>query len=475
MMKNICLTLAFVSVLSLLTFAKDKNAISRPALVYVNGVQHHMEAFVLNEDTLYKIQDIAAVFTDLMPRFSYEIKDGQLYITTNKSHTPDGGELYAALPGSYPARQTASSVYVDGKTVSANVYEIRGSFCLSEEDISRIADVGRKALSEPRYTGVEFATNFCYTPVKGERRIKEVEEVGNLSFNLGRWGIGLGYRGYIFVIHKNKIYRLNSDGSGIKEFKKVKAAHSLNGYKERVYFYAYGYRMMSVDLNGDDLREEICPLYAINAGIEGQEPWSITYLGDMAIVKYNNSLQNNQWTDEIRWFATSGRSEEVIYRINSKKRVIGDFFLDKNYLYFSINWANRKDLNKIGKLGEKEGLVEGNVSQLFKVGDKMYFKGGDDNLMYEMPLGSKSGRKRISNITVNRFYIKDNKIIFQKQEGLYTMNLNGSGQKRLVPGGVINFNIAGDWIVYSERDNTNFEAKVALVKIDGSKSIKLPD
>lgn len=473
-MKNLCLIFAFALGLSQLSFAGDYNAISRPAMVYVNGVQHHMEAFILNGSTLYKIQDIAAVFTDLMPKFSYEIKDGQVYITTNKSHIPDGSELYAALPGNYPVSLVASSVNVDGKTVSASVYKIRDSYCLSEEDVSRIADVGRKPLSEKRYTGVEFATNFRFTPVKGERKIRETDIVGNLSFNLGRWGIGLEYKGYIFVIHKNKIFRINSDGLGIKEFGNVKVAHSLNGYKERVYFYAYGYKVMSVNLDGEDLREEMCPLYGINAGIVGQEPWSITYLGDMAIVKYNNCLQNNQWTDEIRWYATSGRSEEVVYRINSQKRVIGDFFLDKNYVYFSVNWANRKDLNNIGKLSEKESLIEDNVSQLFKVENKMYFK-GDDNLMYEMPLGSKSGRKKISNVTVNRFYVKGNKVIYQKQEALYVMNLNGSGQKKLVDEGVKNFNVAGNWIVYSERDNTNFEAKVALVSIDGSKTIKLPD
>jgi hypothetical protein len=95
--------------------------------------------------------------------------------------------------------------------------------------------------------------------------------------------------------------------------------------------------------------------------------------------------------------------------------------------------------------------------------------------MYEMPMGGKSGRKKISNITVNRFYVKDNQVIYQKQEALYIMNLNGSGQKRLVAGGVKNFNVAGRWIVYSERDNTNFGAKVALVSIDGSKNVKLPD
>ena len=131
-------------------------------------------------------------------------------------------------------------------------------------------------------------------------------------------------------------------------------------------------------------------------------------------------------------------------------------------------------MNNIGKLSEKESLIEDNVSQLFKVENKMYFK-GDDNLMYEMPLGSKSGRKKISNVTVNRFYVKGNKVIYQKQEALYVMNLNGSGQKKLVDEGVKNFNVAGNWIVYSERDNTNFEAKVTLVSIDGSKTIKLPD
>ena len=474
-MKNICLILALAFGLLQTSFAQNSNAVSRPGLVYVNGVQHHTEAFILNGVTLYKIQDMAVLFSNLLPKFSYKIREGQLHILTNRNQTANGSELSAAQPGAYEATQISSSVTVDGKTVSANVYEIRGNYCLSEEDISRIADVGRKALPEPRYTGVEFATNFSYTHVKGERIIKEPSEVGNLSFNLGRWGIALEYNGYIFVIHKNKIFRVNNDGSGIKEFKNVKAAHSLNGYKERVYFYAYGYKVMSVDLNGDGLREEICPLYGLNAGIEGQEPQSITYLGDMAIVKYNNCLQNNQWTDEIRWYATSGRSEEVVYRINSAKRVIGDFFLDKNYVYFSVNWANRKDLNKIGKLGDKEALIEGNVSQLFKVENKMYFKGGDDNLMYEMPMGGKSGRKKISNIIVNRFYVKDNQVIYQKQEALYIMNLNGSGQKRLVAGGVKNFNVAGRWIVYSERDNTNFGAKVALVSIDGSKNVKLPD
>ena len=85
------------------------------------------------------------------------------------------------------------------------------------------------------------------------------------------------------------------------------------------------------------------------------------------------------------------------------------------------------------------------------------------------------GGIKLPGSTVNRFYVKDNQVIYQKQEALYIMNLNGSGQKRLVAGGVKNFNVAGRWIVYSERDNTNFGAKVALVSIDGSKNVKLPD
>lgn len=473
MIKRLCILLALLTGFSRLAFPQVSDAISKPAFVYVNGVQNHLEAFILNGETYYKIEDIAVVFTDLIPRFSYKVIDGRVEIFTNKNHTPDGSELSASGPGKYPATLFTSSVIADGKSIKANVYRIKDSYCLSEPDLARVLNVGRKSLPNKGYTGVEFATNFGYSPSVGEMKIIEPAEVGNTSYNLGRWGIGLEYKGYIFVIHKNAIFRINSDGTGVRQFK-VKAAHSLNGYRDRIYFYAYGYKVQSVNLDGEDLRTENCPLYAVNMGLASQEPRSITYFGDMAIVKYNNRLQNGQWTDEIRWYATSGRSEGVIYRINSEKRVIGDFFLDNNYLYFSVNWANRKDINKPGNLNEKESLVERNVSQVFREGNKMYFKGSDDNLMYEMPLGGKSGIRRVSGVTVNRFFIKGNVIIYQKQEGLYTMNLNGSGEKNLVPKGVKNFNVAGNWIVYSERDNTDFGAKVGLITIDGSKNVKLP-
>lgn len=45
------------------------------------------------------------------------------------------------------------------------------------------------------------------------------------------------------------------------------------------------------------------------------------------------------------------------------------------------------------------------------------------------------------------------------------MNLDGTGQKTLVNGGVKNSNVVGNWIVYSERNNTNFEATVGLISI----------
>lgn len=473
MIKKLCILLALLAGFSQPALSQVSDAISKPAFVYVNGVQNHLEAFILNGEIYYKIEDIAAVFTDLIPRFSYKVNEGRVEIFTNKNHTPDGSELSASSPGKYTAILFTSAVIADGKSIKANVYRISDSYCLSESDLARILNVGRKLLPDKGYTGVEFATNFVYSPSVGEMKIIEPAEMGNTSYNLGRWGIGLEYKGYIFVIHKNAIFRINSDGTGVRQFK-VKAAHSLNGYRDRIYFYAYGYKVQSVNLDGEDLRTEICPLYAVNMGLASQEPHSITYFGDMAMVKYNNCLQNGQWTDEIRWYATSGRSEGVIYRINSEKRIIGDFFLDKNYVYFSINWANRKDINKPGNLNDKESLVERNVSQVFREGNKMYFKGSDDNLMYEMPLGSKSGIKRLSAITVNRFFVKGNIVIYQKQEGLYVMNLNGSGQKTLVSNGVRNFNVTGSWIVFSERDNTEFGAKVGLISIDGSKTVKLP-
>lgn len=468
-MKKILIILAFA--FGFVQFASGQigYAESKPSTIYVNGVQHHVESFLLNGANFFKIQDMAVIFNDLLPKFSYLVKAGQVSITTGTKYTPNGTELYASAPGKYAANQLASSVLVDGKAVRANVYEIRGNYCLTDDDFARILEVGRTHLPNRNYTGVQFETNFQYSPAVGDLKIKETLSPGNNSYNLGRWGIGLEYKGYIFVIHKNKIVRLNRDGSGIKEFN-VKAAHSLNGLNNRIYFFAYGYQVKSVDLDGNDLRTEINPLYSMI----NQEPYSITYMGDMVFAKYNNRLWNDQWTDEIRWYATSGRSEQVVYRINSNKRIIGDFFIHKNYLYFSVNWANRKNLNAIGKLGDKESLVESNVSQPFRVGDKMYFKGTQDNLMYEMPLGTKGRGKKISDITVNRFYVMDDLIVYQKQEGLHVVKLNGSGAKTLVSSGVRNFNVAGDWIVYSERDNTDYGPKVALVKIDGSKTITLP-
>ncbi len=453
--------------------AQNITATSKPAIVMVNGVQHYAEAFMIDAKAHYKIQDIATMFSDLIPHFNYQANGNQLSISTTGKYLPDGNQLEAATPGRCNAMLVASSVLLNGKPVKANVYQIRNNYCLSEEDIANIFNVGRKSLADKKYTGVEFATNFAYMPTVGKMSIKEPTDLGNLSFNLGRYGIGLEYNDYLFVIHKNEIVRINKDGTNIKTFK-GKVAHSLNGYKGRIYFYAYGFKVQSMDLNGEDLRTEICPLYGIHAGDAMQEPQSITYVGDMVFSKYNNKLQNGQWTDEIRWYTTSGRSEEVVYRINSEKRVIGDFFLDKNYVYFSVNWANRKDLNNIGAIDKKEALVEGNVSQPFKIGNKMYFKGTKDNLMYEMPLGSKTGQRKLANTAVDCFYVKDDLIIFQKQEALYTMNLNGTNQKTLVAKGVRNFNVAGEWIVYSERGNTDYGAKVALVKINGSKTIPLP-
>ena len=287
MIKKIFILLVLLTGISRLALTQNSHAISKPAYVYVNGVQNHVEAFILNGEIFYKIQDIAALFTDLIPRFSYKAEAGQIEIFRNINHTPDGSELFASRPGKYAAAIYASAVIDGGKSIKADVFIIRENYCLSESDLARLLNVGRKPLPHSGYAGVEFATNFVYSPSIGDMKIKEPEEVGNISFNLGRWGIGLEYKGYIFFIHKNAIFRIKSDGTGLKEFK-VKAAHSLNGYRERIYFYAYGYTVKSVNLDGEDLRTEICPLYAMNMGLESQEPHSITYFGDMVMVKYNN-------------------------------------------------------------------------------------------------------------------------------------------------------------------------------------------
>lgn len=220
----------------------------------------------------------------------------------------------------------------------------------------------------------------------------------------------------------------------------------------------------------------------------------MTYVDDRVYCKYNNRI-SGKWLDEVRWYATSGRYDQVVYRIASDKRVIGDHFVDDHYLYFNVNWMNRKDIDKVGKLEDKEVLVKANVVQPFVYEGKMYFLGRDDNKMYVMEMDSKSTPRKLSDLAVNAFYIAKGKIIYLRNQAIYTTPLRSAQgkaavkgissllgvdasaldatDKMLVASGVKNFNVAGDWIVYSDRSTTDY-AKIGVVRIDGSKKVSMP-
>ena len=81
-MKKILIILAFA--FGFVQFASGQigYAESKPSTIYVNGVQHHVESFLLNGANFFKIQDMAVIFNDLLPKFSYLVKAGQVSITT---------------------------------------------------------------------------------------------------------------------------------------------------------------------------------------------------------------------------------------------------------------------------------------------------------------------------------------------------------------------------------------------------------
>lgn len=453
-------------------YASDKTALSKPARLFVNGVENYVETFVIDNNNYYKLQDIAFVFRDLIPRFTYSIQGGQIKITTKQNYLPSKMELRTSRPGRYSAALYANSISVDGRTVDVQCYKINNDYCLSESSIGQIFDCGRKELPQPGYYGVSYQTNFKHSPTIGKLSIKEPDEIGNLSYNLGRGGFALAYKGFIFFIHNKKLYRMNSDGTELKDLK-TKAAHSLNGRRDRVYFYDMGYKVSSIALDGSDKRSEGCPLYA---GVMGQEPWALTYVGDMVFCKYNNRPKGGSWCDEIRWYATSGYSEDIIYRINTEKRIIGDFFIDGSKVFFNINWFNFKDLDNVGSIWNKGDILKLNVVQPFVYKDKIYFKNRDDNKIYSISRNGSAGAPRlVYDLPLNRFYIVDDKIIFQKKEGIHVVSLNGgdSSVKTLIPAGVKNFNIAGDWIIYANHSLNDY-AKVGLIKVDGSKKVSIP-
>lgn len=476
MKKNIKIIAAIIASIVALTinlgetkasdFSYEAAAKSIPGKIIINSQEWFAELFIYNGEVYYKLQDLAASISGYSCEFDYSTSGHTINIIDGREYTLKGNEYYASTPGFFPVTPFSSEINYKNKVLEINTYLIKDNVCISAKDFAKFLNIGVcKALN--KYKGYRFETNFNYanniSKNKKNLSLKRVMQQGNISYNLGKGGYAVYYKGYVFFISNKWLYRMDNNGKNVTKLN-TKAVHSLNAIRDRIYFVDYGNKVSSISIDGKDKRTEYCPLYF---GYN-QEPKVMTYINDYVYVQYHD-YRDRRWSDNIYRYSIKGEgeSQECIYRIYSDKKIIRDMYIDNNYIYFNINWFNRKNLNALGKIGDKNSLIETHVLQPFKYKNKVYYKDDDDNKIYYMQLGTKNTRIKVSDITVNRFHIVKDKIVYQKQKELFTMDLYGKNTKSLNHINVATFNTAGDWIIYYE-SLSGGATKAWIVNINGT-------
>ena len=221
-----------------------KSVISR---IYVNGAYQPTEAYMINSQYYYKIQDIAASVRDLSVRFTYVKNGNNLNITTGKNHILNGTEYSASYLLDYPATN-GGEASVDGAAVNVSGYIINENYCLTMKEAAKLLSCGYKAVEKGKYTDYQLMTSYKYnTAGKLERKLKQQ---GNTAFNRMWEGFTASYKDNIYFLSSNSVYKMNNEGTQIKKLFGGYVTN-INIINERIY-YTIGGKLYSTDLDGND-------------------------------------------------------------------------------------------------------------------------------------------------------------------------------------------------------------------------------
>ncbi len=127
-----------------LPLIKAKTAKSTKSSVMVNGVEKTFEAYNIDGYNYFKLRDIAYAINNTDKQFDtvWDESKQSINILTGKNYAVAGGEL---LPGNGSEKTPTASIaslYIDGKLVECESYNIEGNNFYKLRDIAKAVDFG---------------------------------------------------------------------------------------------------------------------------------------------------------------------------------------------------------------------------------------------------------------------------------------------------------------------------------------------
>ena len=465
------------------TNAATVTAKSVIARIYVNGAYQPTEAYKINKDYYYKIQDIAASVRDLSMRFDVTKSDNDIKVSTKKNHILNGTEYSASTLLDYPA-SSWGELQVDGATKKVAAYIIAGNYCLTMKEAAKMLGCGFKAVEAGKGADYQLMTSYKYNASgKLERKINEQ---GNTTFNRLWEGFTVAGKDSIYFLSNHSLYKMNNAGT---EAKALRGGYSvnLNIVNDRLY-YTLGGQLYSSDLDGKDEILHSQPLYS---GYN-QQMKNVLIVDDSVYCIYNDydRWANPQHTSNIYQFEMIGRDmipdtwmRQTIYSewnssVTDDK--IRSFYIEGDYIYFDDLWINRVKLGDYGINNSREVLAEGEWYQQQKFSDdKIIMMGregnngrwpGKNGYLYIKSINDKNNWSTYLKEAIYTYTIMDNDLIYVQDYNLFARSLDGKNKRQLLDRGArssVLFGIAGDWIV--SRDSSDVgAAKATLIKLDGT-------
>jgi len=116
-------------------------AVSNSSKVLVNGVLNDFEAYNINGNNYFKLRDIAKVLNGTQKQFEVGWNESKkaIDLTSGKEYTTVGGEMQVSKNlKTETAYVTNSKIYLDGKEIQLNAYNINGN------NYFKLRDIGEK-------------------------------------------------------------------------------------------------------------------------------------------------------------------------------------------------------------------------------------------------------------------------------------------------------------------------------------------
>jgi transglutaminase-like putative cysteine protease len=120
-------------------------AVAKPVSygVIVDGKAVEQAMYSIGGNTRFQLRGLAMIMSGTQKQFSvnWDAKQNAIFLTTGEKYEPTGAERKSAPPGDKNASLTSASVFVDGRRVYMQAYNIDGSNYFMIRDICRILDV----------------------------------------------------------------------------------------------------------------------------------------------------------------------------------------------------------------------------------------------------------------------------------------------------------------------------------------------